>query len=85
MEPRIQRLGPINLAAIEEYEEQTERKIYLDAQYADLTEALQTLEDAIAKIDRETRTRFKETYDRSTRASGRVSRACSAVVMPTWN
>jgi len=61
---RIQRLGPINLAAIEEFEEQSERKKYLDAQYEDVTAALETLEDAIRKIDRETRTRFKETFDK---------------------
>jgi chromosome segregation protein len=61
---RIQRLGPINLAAIEEYEQQSERKKYLDAQNADLTESLETLENAIRKIDRETRTRFKETFDK---------------------
>ncbi|HEB66828.1 MAG TPA: chromosome segregation protein SMC, partial [Gammaproteobacteria bacterium] len=64
LEGRIARLGPINLAAIEEYEQQSERKEYLDAQNADLTQALETLEAAIAKIDRETRTRFKETYDK---------------------
>ncbi|MDH5786034.1 MAG: chromosome segregation protein SMC [Chromatiales bacterium] len=61
---RIQRLGPINLAAIEEYEQQSERKTYLDAQNADLIEAMETLENAIRKIDRETRTRFKETFDK---------------------
>ncbi len=61
---RIQRLGPINLAAIDEYEQQSERKKYLDAQNADLTESLETLENAIRKIDRETRTRFKETFDK---------------------
>ncbi len=60
---RIQRLGPINLAAIEEFKEQSERKTYLDAQHADLSEALDTLENAIRKIDRETRGRFKHTYD----------------------
>lgn len=60
----IQRLGPINLAAIDEYKETSERKNYLDAQHADLTEALTTLENAIRKIDRETRERFKETFDR---------------------
>ncbi|MCW8928508.1 MAG: chromosome segregation protein SMC [Gammaproteobacteria bacterium] len=60
---RIQRLGPINLAAIDEYEQQSERKKYLDAQNEDLTESLETLENAIRKIDRETRTRFKETFD----------------------
>jgi len=61
---RIHRLGPINLAAIEEYEEQSERKNYLDAQHEDISAALETLENAIRKIDRETRTRFKETFDK---------------------
>ncbi|HYQ37627.1 MAG TPA: chromosome segregation protein SMC, partial [Pseudomonas sp.] len=60
---RIQRLGPINLAAIEEYQQQSERKRYLDAQNDDLVEALDTLENVIRKIDRETRNRFKETFD----------------------
>lgn len=60
---RIARLGPINLAAIDEYKTESERKNYLDAQNADLLEALETLENAIKRIDRETRTRFKETFD----------------------
>ncbi|ODN42252.1 chromosome segregation protein SMC [Piscirickettsia litoralis] len=60
---RIQRLGVINLAAIDEYAAQSERKVYLDAQHDDLIEALETLEAAIRKIDKETRTRFKETFD----------------------
>ena len=60
---RIARLGPINLAAIDEYAKASERKTYLDAQNDDLQEALQTLEGAIRKIDRETRSRFKETFD----------------------
>ncbi len=60
---RIQRLGPINLAAIEEYQQQSERKRYLDSQNDDLAEALETLENVIRKIDRETRNRFKETFD----------------------
>ncbi len=64
LENRIQRLGAINLAAIEEFKEQSERLDYLDAQYADVTESLETLESAIRKIDKETRTRFKETYDK---------------------
>jgi len=64
VERRIQRLGPINLAAIEEFEQQSERKKYLDEQNGDLMEALKTLEEAIAKIDLETRTRFKETFDK---------------------
>ena len=61
---RIQRLGAINLAAIEEHKEQSERKVYLDAQNEDLEEALESLETAIRKIDKETRTRFKETFDK---------------------
>lgn len=64
LERRIQRLGPINLAAIDEYASASERKQYLDAQNDDLTEALDTLETAIRRIDRETRHRFKETFDR---------------------
>lgn len=60
---RISRLGPINLAAIDEYKTESERKNYLDTQNADLIEALETLENAIKRIDRETRTRFKETFD----------------------
>lgn len=61
---KIQRLGAINLAAIEEYKAAEERKTYLDAQHEDLIEALETLESAIRKIDHETRTRFKETFDK---------------------
>ena len=60
---RIQRLGPINLAAIDEYQQQSERKRYLDAQNDDLVEALDTLESVIRKIDKETRNRFKETFE----------------------
>ncbi len=63
LEQRIAKLGPINLAAIDEHAERLERKEYLDSQHADVTEALETLERAIAKIDRETRQRFRETYD----------------------
>ena len=63
VEGRIQRLGAINLAAIEEYQQQSERKRYLDAQDADLVEALETLESVIGKIDKETRNRFKDTFD----------------------
>lgn len=60
---KIKRLGAINLAAIEEYEAQLERKQYLDAQHDELTEALTMLENAIRKIDKETRQRFKETFE----------------------
>jgi len=64
LERKIQRLGPINLAAIDEYDQQLERKAYLDEQHADVTDALATLEKAINKIDRETRSRFKDTFDK---------------------
>ena len=60
---RIDRLGPINLAAIDEFKEQSERKEYLDSQLEDLNSALATLEGAIRKIDRETRSRFRETFN----------------------
>lgn len=60
----IQRLGAINLAAIEEFQQESERKQYLDQQCDDLLSALETLETAIRKIDRETRARFKDTFER---------------------
>jgi chromosome segregation protein len=63
MDRRIQRLGAINLAAIDEYEKESERKVYLDAQAEDLDQAMETLLEAIKKIDRETRSRFKETFE----------------------
>ena len=63
IEKKINRLGPINLAAIDEFNQLSERKEYLDRQNDDLMEALNTLESAIKKIDRETRTRFRETFD----------------------
>lgn len=61
---RIAALGAINLAAIEEYEQQSERKHYLDSQDQDLHQALRSLEAAINKIDRETKVRFKDTFDK---------------------
>ena len=60
---RISRLGPINLAAIDEHEELAEQKAWLDAQHEDLSEALDTLNTAIRKIDREMRARFRATFD----------------------
>lgn len=63
LEAKIQRLGPINLAAIEEHDQISERKTYLDKQNDDLIEALETLQSAIRKIDKETKTKFKETFD----------------------
>ncbi|MCE3238597.1 MAG: smc 1 [Gammaproteobacteria bacterium] len=61
---RIHRLGAINLVAIEEYATCSERKNYLDQQFDDLQTGLTTLEEAIAKIDKETRAKFKETFDK---------------------
>ena len=64
LDGRMRRLEPVNLAAIAEHAEAAQRKEYLDAQDADLSTALDTLEEAIRKIDRETRGRFKDTFDR---------------------
>ena len=64
LQRRIARLGPINLAAIDEYRTQAERKEYLDRQHADLEAALTTLRGAIRRIDTDTRKRFKDTFDR---------------------
>jgi chromosome segregation protein len=69
---KIQRLGPINLAAIDEYKVQSERKHYLDAQNNDLVEALTTLENAIRRIDKETRARFQATFDQVNQGLGEL-------------
>ncbi len=61
---RIERLGAINLAAIQELEEGQARADYLERQHADLVGALETLEAAMHKIDTETKTLFRETFDR---------------------
>ncbi|OCQ18193.1 chromosome segregation protein SMC [Pseudoalteromonas luteoviolacea] len=60
---KLSLLGAVNLAAIEEFDEASARKQYLDEQLNDLTAALETLENAIRKIDRETKTRFRATFD----------------------
>ena len=61
---QIDRLGTINLTAIEEYKAQSERMSFLDEQHLDLVTALETLDQAISKIDKESRLRFKETFDK---------------------
>jgi chromosome segregation protein len=60
----IAALGAVNLAALDELAQASERKNFLDAQNADLTAAIATLEDAIHKIDRETRDLLQDTFDR---------------------
>ncbi len=60
----ISALGPVNLAALDELAQASERKNFLDAQNADLTEAITTLQDAIHKIDMETRDLLKDTFDK---------------------
>ena len=72
IETRIERLGPINLVALGEYQQELERKSELDHQHAELKEALETLEDAIRKIDRETRSLFRNTFDAINRSFGEV-------------
>lgn len=59
----INALGPVNMAALEELAAARERKTFLDAQSADLNDAIQTLEDAIHKIDQETRALLQGTFD----------------------
>ncbi|CAG4883822.1 Chromosome partition protein Smc [Georgfuchsia toluolica] len=66
----IEALGPVNLAALEELASSTQRKEYLDSQSTDLAQAIGTLEDAIRRIDRETREQLQETYDSVNRHFG---------------
>ncbi|MFM2322858.1 MAG: chromosome partition protein Smc [Pseudomonadota bacterium] len=61
---RIEQIGAVNLAALEEQKIISERENYLEAQYKDLIEALEILQTAIQKMDKETRNRFKETFDK---------------------
>ncbi|HVY07630.1 MAG TPA: chromosome segregation protein SMC [Burkholderiales bacterium] len=68
----IAALGPVNLAALEELTSSRERKTYLDSQSQDLAEAVETLETAIRKIDRETRERLQETFDTVNRHFGEM-------------
>jgi chromosome segregation protein len=68
----IEALGAVNLAALEELNSSRERKHYLDAQAGDLSEAMDTLEQAIRRIDRETRSRLQETFDTVNRHFGEL-------------
>ncbi len=69
---RIQRLGSVNLAAQEEYQQESERKSKLDEQQEELRKALQMLEGAIQRIDRESRRRFRETFDKVNQGLGEM-------------
>jgi len=69
---QIEELGPVNLAAIQELTTERERKVYLDSQAADLEEAVMTLEDAIRRIDRETRSRLQQTFEEVNRNFGEL-------------
>ncbi|MDQ9171515.1 chromosome segregation protein SMC [Oxalobacteraceae bacterium R-40] len=68
----IAALGAVNLAALDELAQASERKQFLDAQYADLTEAINTLQDAIHKIDKETRELLQDTFDKVNRHFGEL-------------
>ena len=63
IESSISRIGPINLAAAEEYKIEEERKNEIESQFAELEKALTTLQNAIKKIDLESKTKFKDTLD----------------------
>jgi len=68
----IEALGAVNLAALEELQTATERKAYLDAQAKDLNEAMATLEEAIRRIDKESRELLMETYNQVNRHLGEL-------------
>jgi len=63
LQQQIEEIGPVNMAAIQELATETERKVYLDSQMLDLVQATETLEDAIKKIDRETRDKLMQTFN----------------------
>ncbi len=68
----ITSLGAVNLAAIQELASETERKTYLDSQMLDLQQATETLEDAIKKIDRETRDKLMQTFNTANQHFGEL-------------
>ena len=72
LQNEIAALGAVNLAALDELTQASERSEYLAAQCADLTEAVATLEDAIHKIDQESRARLKDTFDTVNRHMGEL-------------
>ncbi|MDR1889409.1 MAG: chromosome segregation protein SMC [Zoogloeaceae bacterium] len=72
LQKAVAELGAVNLAALQELETARERKGYLDEQAADLTEAMETLESAIHRIDRETRDLLQSTFDTVNTHFGRL-------------
>jgi chromosome segregation protein len=72
IQQEIEALGAVNLAAIQELAIESERKIYLDSQMLDLTQATETLEDAIRKIDRETRDKLMQTFNTANQHFGEL-------------
>jgi len=72
LQQQIQQLGAVNMAAIEELSVEKERKGYLDSQLNDLLTASETLEEAIQKIDRETRGKLRATFDEANRNFGEL-------------
>jgi len=65
LEDRLSRFGPVNLLAIDEFKEASEREQFLAEQVADLESSLNTLQDTISRIDRTTRQRFKDTFEKT--------------------
>lgn len=72
LQQQIQQLGPVNMAAIDELATEKERKGYLDSQLQDLLTATETLDEAIQKIDRETRGKLRATFDEANRNFGEL-------------
>jgi chromosome segregation protein len=72
LQQQIQQLGPVNMAAIDELATEKERKGYLDSQLRDLMTASETLDEAIQKIDRETRGKLRATFDEANRNFGEL-------------
>ena len=63
LQRRIDEIGEVNLMAIDEYQELEERYLFMTEQQEDLQKSLEGLQSAIAKINRTTRKRFRETFD----------------------
>lgn len=72
LQQQIQQLGPVNMAAIEELATEKERKGYLDSQLQDLITATETLDEAIQKIDRETRGKLRATFEEANQQFSRL-------------